>query len=93
MCILEKGDTYGYEILKLVSNETMGHFELKEGTMYISLKRLEKNKWIESYWKKVDNTPKRKYYRFTNLGNIELQKMKKEWTEIVSVMNNFITGN
>jgi PadR family transcriptional regulator, regulatory protein PadR len=34
----------------LVREKSEEQFELKEGTLYLSLKRLEKNKWISSYW-------------------------------------------
>ena len=37
LAILEKNDSYGFEIAKNVLNKTT--FELKDGTLYISLKR------------------------------------------------------
>ena len=39
LAILEKNDSYGFEIAKNVLNKTT--FELKDGTLYISLKRME----------------------------------------------------
>ena len=39
LAILEKNDSYGFEIAKNVLEQTT--FELKDGTLYISLKRLE----------------------------------------------------
>lgn len=91
LSILEKEDTYGYEIMKLVSNQAQGIFELKEGTMYISLKRLEKAELVESYWRKVENTPKRKYYKLTSAGKEKLLAMKEEWKQVVSIMNRFVS--
>ena len=38
LAILEKNDSYGFEIAKNVLEQTT--FELKDGTLYISLKRL-----------------------------------------------------
>ena len=48
LAILEKNDSYGFEIAKNVLNKTT--FELKDGTLYISLKRMESKGLIESYW-------------------------------------------
>ncbi len=41
---------YGYELAKIVREKSDDQFELKEGILYLSLKRLEKNEWISSYW-------------------------------------------
>ena len=46
LSLLHIRDMYGYEIAKLVREKSDEQFELKEGTLYLSLKRLEKNKWI-----------------------------------------------
>ena len=38
---LMKGDSYGYEINKVISTLSSGRFELKEATLYTAFKRLE----------------------------------------------------
>ena len=43
------GDNYGYEIIKAISKNSEGKYELKEPSLYTSLKRLESQKLIESY--------------------------------------------
>ncbi|SYX83389.1 protein of unknown function [Paenibacillus alvei] len=48
--LLMSGDKYGYEICKLVHSGSDGQYELKEATMYSSLKRLESEGNITSYW-------------------------------------------
>ncbi len=48
--VLSEGDNYGYEIIKAILKYSNGRYELKEPSLYTSLKRLEKNKLIESYW-------------------------------------------
>lgn len=48
--ILLNGDNYGYEIMKAVSINSNNEYELKEPSLYTSLKRLEKQGHIISYW-------------------------------------------
>ena len=48
--LLIDGDKYGYEITKLIQTNSSGEYELKEATMYSSLKRLESDGSITSYW-------------------------------------------
>ena len=47
--LLADGDKYGYEITKLVYEHSERQYELKEATMYSSLKRLEHDGHISSY--------------------------------------------
>lgn len=75
--LLIKGNKYGYEISKLINSNSSGDYELKEATMYSSLKRLEKDGHISSYWGDETQGGRRKYYRITTSGR-ELYKSKKE---------------
>ena len=50
LSILNEQDCYGYEIAKTVKVKCNNMFELKEGTMYLALKRMESKGFIESYW-------------------------------------------
>ena len=50
LSLISKRDMYGYEIAKKVRTESSGAFELKEGTLYLALKRIEKQKLVTSYW-------------------------------------------
>src|SRR6185312_2333372 len=62
---LAGGDKYGYEITKLVYELSDHEYELKEATMYSSLKRLEHDDHITSYWGDETQGGRRKYYRIT----------------------------
>ena len=39
--LLSEADRYGYEIVKLIAERSGGEYELKEATMYSSVRRLE----------------------------------------------------
>ena len=75
--LLMGGDKYGYEITKLVFEHSNHLYELKEATMYSSLKRLENNKRIASYWGDETQGGRRKYYQITLSGR-ELYKVNKQ---------------
>ena len=66
--LLLDGDKYGYEITKLVHTHSRGEYELKEATMYSSLKRLEGDGCITSYWGDETQGGRRKYYQITKKG-------------------------
>lgn len=89
LSILNHEDSYGYEIAKIVKDETT--FELKESTMYVSLKRLESKGLIKSYWgDNQDSGGRRKYYNITTEGKEDLHVKVEEWNFIQEVMNKFL---
>lgn len=88
-----KRDMYGYELAKLVKEKSENQFELKESTLYLSLKRLEKNKWIESYWGDGKGQGgRRKYYRLTTIGKEGYEEKRKEWQHVKRIMDSFLEG-
>ncbi|UVI28673.1 PadR family transcriptional regulator [Paenibacillus spongiae] len=89
--LLEKGPSYGYEMAKSARERTAGSFELKEATLYLSLKRLEQKGWVASYWSSEESGGgKRKYYKLTEEGRLELTAKKQEWMDVRSVLDAFL---
>ena len=76
---LAGGDKYGYEITKLVYELSHREYELKEATMYSSLKRLEHDGHITSYWGDETQGGRRKYYRITASGQSQYENNKRNW--------------
>lgn len=76
---LISGDKYGYEITKLVSELSDHEYELKEATMYSSLKRLESDGNIISYWGDETQGGRRKYYRITTGGREQYETNIRNW--------------
>jgi PadR family transcriptional regulator PadR len=76
---LTDGDKYGYEITKLVFEHSDNEYELKEATMYSSLKRLESDGHITSYWGDETQGGRRKYYHITASGHEQYKHNKHNW--------------
>jgi len=76
---LTDGDKYGYEITKLVYEQSSQQYELKEATMYSSLKRLEQDGYITSYWGDESQGGRRKYYHITSGGRALYESNKTNW--------------
>ena len=76
---LSEGDKYGYEITKRVYELSDKQYELKEATMYSSLKRLVSDEHITSYWGDETQGGRRKYYRITPSGRALYESNKANW--------------
>ncbi|TXK83763.1 PadR family transcriptional regulator [Paenibacillus sp. N3.4] len=85
--LLLSGDKYGYEISKLVQASSGGEYELKEATMYSSLKRLEQDESIVSYWGDETQGGRRKYYHITDIGKENYTKNKLNWEHAKTILN------
>lgn len=94
LSLLYTRDMYGYEIAKLVREKSEGKFELKEATLYLSLKRLEKNKWISAYWGSEQGPGgRRKYYKLTSLGEEGYKIKRQEWQYVKKIIDSFVEGD
>lgn len=87
---LEDGDKYGYEITKLVYERSDQQYELKEATMYSSLKRLEHDGHITSYWGDESQGGRRKYYRITASGREQYKANKHNWDHAKQILGKLL---
>jgi PadR family transcriptional regulator PadR len=86
---------YGYELAKKVREISEETFELKEGTLYLSLKRLEKNGYVKSFWSDSDSESgggRRKYYNITDDGREYVKRKRIEWIFMRELINKFLGG-
>ena len=90
--ILRDGDNYGYEIMKAVSANSDNEYELKEPSLYTSLKRLEKQRHIVSYWGDQSQGARRKYYRITESGEAAYEKALAEWLHAQKIITMLLLG-
>ncbi|MBE6014631.1 MAG: helix-turn-helix transcriptional regulator [Lachnospiraceae bacterium] len=90
--ILKSGDNYGYEIMKAVSQNSNNEYELKEPSLYTSLKRLEKQGLITSYWGDESQGGRRKYYHITDSGILSYENALSEWLHAQRIINKLLQG-
>jgi PadR family transcriptional regulator len=88
--LLIDDDKYGYEITKLIQTNSGGEYELKEATMYSSLKRLEGDGCITSYWGDETQGGRRKYYQITKKGKQLYAENKSNWEYAKRVLDNLL---
>lgn len=88
--LLLEGDKYGYEISKLISSNSKGEYELKESTMFSSLKRMESDGDVTSYWGDESQGGRRKYYRIMEKGKITYNENKKNWENAKRILDELL---
>jgi PadR family transcriptional regulator PadR len=79
LTLLAERPMYGYQLVKELERRSGGYFNLKEGTLYPALHRLEKDGLVRSEWEVTEQGPARKYYHLTDKGRRALNKSADEW--------------
>ena len=68
-------DKYGFELTKNIEAKSGGKIVIKQPTLYTLLKKLEKSKFIASYWQDSEIGGKRHYYKLTQNGKLQVSTL------------------
>jgi DNA-binding PadR family transcriptional regulator len=82
LAILAEGDSYGYAILRRVSELSRGQLQWTDGMLYPVLHRLERLGLIGARWGISDSGRRRKYYRITKQGRARLTEQRRQWQAV-----------
>jgi PadR family transcriptional regulator PadR len=78
---------HGSAIAERISQVTQGAFQVKAGSLFPALHRLEQEGWIEGEWQESAEGRRIRSYILTRDGKRQLTAEKKTWTRIVEAMN------
>jgi DNA-binding PadR family transcriptional regulator len=90
--VIAPAPTYGYEITQTVAERSKGYFELKEGSLYPALHRMERQKLLRASWRDADGR-RRKYYELTDAGQAELARRKRSWLSFAAGIKGVLGAN
>jgi PadR family transcriptional regulator, regulatory protein PadR len=84
---LELRAMHGSAIAERISQVTQAAFQVKAGSLFPALHRLEQEGWIEGEWQESSEGRRVRSYRLTRNGRRQLAVEKKTWTRTVRAMN------
>ncbi len=88
LALVEQEDTYGYEL----TQRLIEAIDISESTMYPVLRRLSKNRYLETYDKAIDGR-NRRYYRITPEGIKLLKEYELDWETFKSQIDQITGGD
>jgi PadR family transcriptional regulator PadR len=88
LSVLSKNETYGYALIQRVRELSDGRIEWTEGMLYPVLHWMEREKLIESEWRKAEGERNRKYYRLRKEGRKALQEEQQQWMTVHTTLMN-----
>jgi PadR family transcriptional regulator PadR len=86
-------ERHGLGISKRIEQITRGAFQVKPGSLFPALHRMEEAGWLTSHWGESENNRRAKYYRLTPAGERQLGEEKAQWTRIASAIASALRAN
>lgn len=80
---------YGYSLRQALADKG---FDVKEGTLYPLLRRLESQELLNSEWDLGEGRPRR-YYLISDDGREVFMDLKAEWKYLGLIMDQVLTQN
>jgi PadR family transcriptional regulator PadR len=80
--VLALEEMHGLGVSRRIEQVTKGTFQVKPGSLFPALHRMEEQGWVASTWGESENNRRAKYYRLTKAGRRQLEAERKRWDRI-----------
>jgi PadR family transcriptional regulator, regulatory protein PadR len=84
--VLALGPLHGVGIADRISQVTQGTFDVKAGSLFPALHRLEAEGWVAGEWGQSPAGRRAKLYKLTPAGRKQLAEEKKLWARVSSAI-------
>jgi transcriptional regulator len=83
---------HGLAIAERIAQITQGAFEVKPGSLFPALHRLEQDGFVAGSWGESDGGHRVRTYRLTPEGRRQLEREKQQWARIVLAMGQVLAA-
>jgi PadR family transcriptional regulator, regulatory protein PadR len=80
--VLTLGPYHGLGLSRRISQVTHSAFDVKPGSLFPALHRMEEQGWLSSEWGASENKRRAKFYRLTPAGRRQLSRETEHWQRI-----------
>ena len=81
-------ELHGLGISHRIAQMTKGTFQVKPGSLFPALHRMEEAGWLASAWGESEKNRRAKYYRLTAAGRRQFKTETVQWETIALAMAN-----
>jgi PadR family transcriptional regulator PadR len=83
---LGTGELHGLGVSRRIDQITQGTFQVKPGSLFPALHRMEEAGWLTSFWGDSENNRRAKFYGLTRAGRSQLEVETMQWQTIATAM-------
>ncbi len=77
---------HGWAISERLHRISSATLQIKQGSLYPALHRLERKGWIKAKWSATENNRRAKYYELTKKGRAQLDAETEAWRRLSAVI-------
>src|SRR5437667_5856168 len=81
------GPIHGYAIVQRIQQISRGALQIRQGSLYPALYRLENRGWLKSEWKITEGGREAKFYSLTKTGKQQLKAETAEWKHLCEAIS------
>jgi PadR family transcriptional regulator, regulatory protein PadR len=81
-------ELHGLGIGQRIAQMTKGTFQVKPGSLFPALHRMEEAGWLASSWGESDKNRRAKFYRLTALGRRQFKAETVQWETVALAIAN-----
>jgi PadR family transcriptional regulator len=79
---LALGELHGLGVSRRIEQITNGTFQVKPGSLFPALHRMEEAGWLAAKWGESESNRRAKYYRLTAAGRRQFETETADWNRI-----------
>ena len=84
--VVALGPQHGWAISERLHQISSAMFQIRQGSLYPALHRLERRGWIKARWGTSDNNRRAKYYQLTRRGQAQLEAQTVAWQKLAAAI-------
>ncbi len=73
---------HGLGVAQRINQITKQTFEVKPGSLFPALHRMEESGWLKANWGESENNRRAKFYSLTSAGRRQLERETEDWQRI-----------
>jgi transcriptional regulator len=84
---------HGLGVAQRIGQITNQTFDVKPGSLFPALHRMEEAGWLKSNWGESENNRRAKFYTLTRAGERQLEAETEDWQRIALGIANALNAN
>jgi transcriptional regulator len=84
--VVALGPIHGYAISKRIAQISKDVLQIRQGSLYPALHRLEDRKWLAADWREAESGRAAKFYRLTAAGKKQLEGEERDWERLATAI-------
>ena len=85
--VVALGPIHGYGIVQRIQRISKEALQIRQGSLYPALYRLESRGWLKAEWKITDGGREAKFYSLTKTGERRLEDETRSWNRLCAAIS------